>query len=148
VKRHILLPRLGHLMPSSLVLSACAALATPQYSWQNPNLTWQEVEQRYPIDNGACTTAAYHAMGAPPQTMHPTESTVTHFDATTSSGENISGEASTTSGGGLGSVAEGMQQAQVQQQEIELEKQYQEGLHSVFAGCMAERGWLWQPVAR
>lgn len=104
--------------------------------------------ERYPIDNGACTAAAYHAVGAPPEITHPTQSTVTQFDATTSSGENISGEASTTSGGGLGSVAEGMQQAQIQQQQIEIERQYQEGLHTAYAGCMAERGWLWQPVAR
>src|SRR5207302_723896 len=83
---------------------------------------------------GACTAAAYRAVGEPPGSRD----TVTDFSASTSSGESISGQARTTTGdGSLGSIAEGMQKAERQQQ-------YRAALNSVYSGCMAQHGWYLQ----
>lgn len=48
---------------ASLVLSACA---TTQYRWYHNQLTGQAAQQQFVLDRGACTTAAYRAVGAPP----------------------------------------------------------------------------------
>ena len=115
------------------VLSGCAALATPQYSWYHYALTGQAAQQRFSVDNGACTAAAYREVGQPPESRD----TVTDFSASTSSGEQISGQARTTTGGSLGSITEGMQK-------VERENQYRAALNSVYSGRMAQRGWTLQ----
>jgi hypothetical protein len=104
----------------------------------NDSVAQDEVQARFSIDQGHCTAAAYRSVGPLPTT--DTETTNTTFAATTSSGETISGTAtSTQSGTSLGSVAEGMAQAQRQQQ-------YQAAINSIYNGCMAERGWTLRQV--
>jgi hypothetical protein len=109
-----------------LALSACAAIATPQYSWNHNRLTGQAAQQQFIVDNGACTASAYRAVGEPPRSPNA-----------------VSGGAS---GSSLGSVAEGMQQAQLEQQHQAALNQRQAGLQSVYAWCMAQRGWTFRPT--
>src|SRR5437879_12980581 len=60
-----------------LALSACGT--TPQYAWYHNHLTGQAAQQQFTIDNGACTAAAYRAVGEPPGSRD----TITDFSAST-----------------------------------------------------------------
>jgi hypothetical protein len=131
----------------SLVLSGCATLAPPPYSWQNDHLTGEAAGQQFPIDNGACTAAAYRSIGSPPQEPAAPSShgSVTNFTASTSSGESISGQATTSRSGGLYGAPAGAEEAQRQIQYQNASQQYSTALRSVYVGCMAQRGWTLQP---
>lgn len=114
--------------------------ATPQHNWYHNQLGGQRAQQQFAIDHGACTAAAYSAVGAPPASQTSPD-TVTNFSGYTGSGGYFYGQARTSPQSQYFGSPAGTQQA-------DREIQYRNAFLGVFGGCMSQRGWSLQPVRR
>ena len=119
-----------------VVLAGCART---QYYWRHNQLSGEMAQQQFAVDRGTCTAAAYRAVGAPP--AGPPPDTVTNFSGYTGSGGYFHGQARSSPQSPYFGAPAGSQQA-------EREIQYQNAYLSVFGGCMAQRGWSLQTVAK
>lgn len=121
------------------MLAILGGCATTQYYWHHNQLSGPQAQQQSVADEGACTAAAYRAVGAPPAGAPP--DTVTNFSGYTGSGGYFYGQAHSAPQSSYFGTAAGVQQA-------EREIQYRDAYLSVFAGCMTQRGWSLQPVTK
>lgn len=118
---------------AGLLLMGCAIAPSQQPNWRHNQLTGQAAQQQHDIDRAQCLAAARSAVAPPLAQMPP--STVTNFFANTPSGY-VSGQATTTTQGGMYGAPVGIQQANAQ-------INYESAFANMALGCMAQRGWSW-----
>ena len=122
---------------TGLAVAGLVACATTKYYWQHGNLGGQAAAQQLVADRGACTAAAYQAIGAPPLVAGAPSNRDTTFSGYTSSGTYFYGQTQSHDFSAWGPAAS---------IQADREMQYRNVLANVFMGCMAQRGWTLQAV--